>query len=258
MKRTPRSPEAAPLLPRRVIDVGEDSSDIVQLNDFGISPPKAHYICLSHRWKRSNPLTSTNITISTRLSGIDLKDLSPTLQDAVHLARGFNIRYVWVDSLCILQDSTTDWELESAKMGTYYSKCWLTIAAGLDDPESGLFGRRYPEGDGIGYYRLKIALSNTQPGDTQTEASIYFTGLDESGWDNRSASLLFTRGWTLQEEALSPRILSFLPRETSLRIEDVVYHESGNYQTALKGGYFNANSPSAPSWTAIVEDYSKR
>ena len=76
--------------------------------------------------------------MSTRLSGIDLGGLSPTLRDAVRVARGFNIRYLWIDSLCILQDSTIDWELESAKMGTYYSKCWLTIAAGLDDPESGL------------------------------------------------------------------------------------------------------------------------
>jgi hypothetical protein len=124
------------MLPKRVIDVGEIIDEVVSLRDFGGSPPAAHYVCLSHRWERSCPLITTQLNIESRKAGFSMNDLSATLRDAILLTRALNLRYLWIDSLCILQDSSTDWEIESSRMGSYYSRSWLTIAAGLDhDPD---------------------------------------------------------------------------------------------------------------------------
>jgi len=76
--------ETAPALPRRVLDVGNDNTDVVYLMDFGNTLPKAHYICLSHRWSHSSPLTTIKETVTSRHIGISIQDLSATLRDAIH------------------------------------------------------------------------------------------------------------------------------------------------------------------------------
>ena len=48
--------------------------------------------------------------------------------------------YIWIDSLCIVQDDQKDWEVESARMATIFEGSELTIAAtDSPDPEDGLF-----------------------------------------------------------------------------------------------------------------------
>ncbi|KAK3059623.1 hypothetical protein LTS18_010414, partial [Coniosporium uncinatum] len=72
--------------------------------------------------------------------GIKFSELPKTFADAVMVAWKFDIRYLWVDCLCIIQDSKEDWRLESMKMGLVYKNSWLNIAA-IDSPdcEGGLF-----------------------------------------------------------------------------------------------------------------------
>jgi hypothetical protein len=110
------------VLPKRVIDVGETNKNVVSLRDFGDKHLVSYYICLSHCWQRSCPLVTTQMNIERGKAGIALKDLSATLRDAILLTRAFDICYLWIDSLCILQDSATDWELESSRMGAYYGR----------------------------------------------------------------------------------------------------------------------------------------
>jgi hypothetical protein len=249
-------PKSQSHLPTRVLCVDElsqHSTDTIALVDFGDHPPKERYICLSHRWSHSKPLTTTADTIGIRKAGIDLTQLSPTIRDAVYLTRRLGIHYLWIDSLCILQDSQVDWEVESAKMGSYYGNSWLTIAAALDGEISeGLFRPRSGLDLETKYYCLNLSSRDGK------SDYIYFTGQDETRIDNRSISLLFTRGWTLQEEALSPRFLSFQPHQMSLRIGDMVYHESGVSQHVNETTYLNASKSAHMSWTQIVEDYSRR
>lgn len=131
------------LLPKRVLNVGTKNSQMVFLEEFTDVSPNGLYICLSHRWSHSSPLITTKMTLKERMSDIKFSDLSTTLQDATRLAQGLDVQYLWIDSLCILQDSTQDWEVESAKMGSYYSKGWLTLAAGFENgSQSGFFGVR--------------------------------------------------------------------------------------------------------------------
>lgn len=72
---------------------------------------------------------------------IDVRKLSPTLRDAIALTRYMRIPYLWIDSVCIIQDSKEDWEEESAKMGSYYGNALFTITAGRKKSK-GLFGER--------------------------------------------------------------------------------------------------------------------
>ncbi|CZR58638.1 uncharacterized protein PAC_08530 [Phialocephala subalpina] len=118
-------------------------------------------------------------------------------------------------------------------MGIYYSQSWLTLAAGLDyESGLGLYEERYPSDVVPGYYCMKAPIPQ--------HSCLYFARKGESTKDNRAASDLYTRAWTLQEEALSPRFLIFQPRETILRIDDKLPALSGlarHYQERYGGIY---------------------
>ena len=44
------------------------------------------------------------------------------------IARALDIRYLWIDSLCIVQDDPADWEAEAARMKDFYAEILFTIA----------------------------------------------------------------------------------------------------------------------------------
>lgn len=76
--------------------------------------------------------------------GIDWDDLPRTFQDAVITTRAIGIQYLWIDSLCIIQDDLGDWRQESSKMAEVYTNAWLTIAASYArDSTEGLFDACY-------------------------------------------------------------------------------------------------------------------
>lgn len=78
------------------------------------------YAALSHCWGRSQLLRLTSDTKNMLLQGIELSSLPTTFQHAIAVVRLLGIRYLWIDSLCIIQDSVTDWEIESALITNVY------------------------------------------------------------------------------------------------------------------------------------------
>lgn len=111
---------------------------------------------------------TTTATLAAREHGIQLSSLPLTFQDAIKITRSLGLQYIWIDSLCILQDSKADWVEESAKMGTYYSSSWLTIAAGVESCQ-GLFGVRGFDSDWLQYWKVDLF----RPGNS----TLYFTKL---------------------------------------------------------------------------------
>jgi hypothetical protein len=85
--------------------------------------PPAKYAALSHCWGLYPLLTTTTSNISSHSSrppgrsGIPLSSLPRTFRDAILIKRALGLRYLWIDSLCIIQDSDVDWEREWALMG---------------------------------------------------------------------------------------------------------------------------------------------
>jgi hypothetical protein len=72
---------------------------------------------------------TTQTSLESHQARIAYHDLPLTFRDFIDIARRLDVRYVWIDSLCILQDSKEDWESEAVQMGDVYSKSYLTIAA---------------------------------------------------------------------------------------------------------------------------------
>jgi hypothetical protein len=69
-----------------------------------------------------------------------MDQLSKTFREAIHISRKLNIEYIWIDSLCIIQDDHLDWQKESAKMASIYRNAYITIAATrAKDGDEGLF-----------------------------------------------------------------------------------------------------------------------
>ncbi|KAK5651028.1 hypothetical protein OQA88_1800 [Cercophora sp. LCS_1] len=198
-------------LPTRVIDVGTRDSPVIRL----VEPlgKAARYVCLSHCWGKEQIITTKKATIQERLAGIRMEELSKTFQDAVILTRRLGVRYIWIDSLCIIQDDLEDWEVESAKMCSVYSEAYLTVAATHSpDGRGGLF-RETPDfevsgvipgtegGDYRVFFRERIDHQLDCVGQTE-----YMNG---TGHETIAYYPILTRAWVYQERMLSTRVLHF-------------------------------------------------
>jgi hypothetical protein len=103
-------------------------------------PPSARYITLSHCWGDIEILQLTRNTLETFQKCILLQDLPKTFQDAIKITKKLSFRYIWIDSLCIIQDDADDWRRESVLMGNVYGGSSLYIAAsGAPDGNWGCF-----------------------------------------------------------------------------------------------------------------------
>ncbi|KAK3388051.1 heterokaryon incompatibility protein-domain-containing protein [Podospora didyma] len=121
-------------LPNRVIDVspsGTNGTDSLRL----YLPPAGEtgrYVALSHCWGGQTPTMTTTATLSSFVSEIPTP-LPQTFADAVAVTRALGIRYLWIDSLCILQDSRDDWAEQAPLMGAIYSGAYVTVSADAAD-----------------------------------------------------------------------------------------------------------------------------
>ena len=90
-------------LPTRVIDLGLDQSAVPRLCT-GLRGRKEQYIALSHCWGTTRGFITTTGNIEARKLGFELDELPSSFRDAITVTRALGIRYLWIDSLCIMQD----------------------------------------------------------------------------------------------------------------------------------------------------------
>jgi Heterokaryon incompatibility protein (HET) len=131
-------------LPTRVIDVYSLDGSTIRLCKG--SRQHAKYVALSHRWV-SGPMpqwVTTHAVLESRQEWFSLKNLSTSVVDAVRVTRKLGVQYLWVDSLCIIQDSSEDWEVESSRMARIYANAHITLFAdcGRDDDHGFIFPRK--------------------------------------------------------------------------------------------------------------------
>lgn len=119
------SEDGEDVLPRRVLDLSEGRVRLLET-----APGQCgRYVALSHCWGKEQLLITTRETLAERMDGININDMPRTFQDAVEITRRLGIRYIWIDSLCIIQKDAQDWEEQSAVMADIYAQCYLNIAA---------------------------------------------------------------------------------------------------------------------------------
>lgn len=104
---TPEPPE----LPKRVIDVGQNGQMPRLVEGAG---RRSRYVTLSHCWGRSRTITTEMDSLRLREASIPLESLPKTFREAVLTCRKLEIPYLWIDSLCIIQDNKGDWEYHSS------------------------------------------------------------------------------------------------------------------------------------------------
>ncbi|KAI9734340.1 MAG: hypothetical protein M1834_002446 [Cirrosporium novae-zelandiae] len=203
-------------LPTRVIDVGptngsEDPRLVISDCRHG------KYITLSHSWGKIPTITTGKATLQERLNGIPLSSLPRNFSDAILITRKFGVQYLWIDSLCILQDDIADWATESARMADVYGKSYLTIAATTS----------INTGTGILHERRGGVMPDKIGNNPEQGENLYVLPHIE-GWQGAvEQAPLNLRAWTLQERLLSPRVLQFSKQQIFLECQTTVHSESG-------------------------------
>jgi hypothetical protein len=220
-----------PELPTRVIDVGPlELPPEPRLYTAKAADRNCRYAILSHCWgPDASNISKTCLTnLEVLHDRIDLSTLSRNFSDAIKIAHGMKIRFLWIDALCIIQDSPEDWARESAKMAQYYKNADITIA-GLASPHAshGLLNPRYSD--------RNVARISTPCGEVFVRPQLYDT---VSIVSNRSYSVdrpyvsympLNERAWTVQERVLSSRIIHFSEQQLVWQCKTCAVSEDGQY-----------------------------
>ena len=97
-------------LPTRLLDLcgGEALQDIILVETDQLFS-QLRYATLSHLWGTHQPLTTSKASLNSRKQGIIMDALPQTYRDAIRVCRALEVRYLWLDSLCIVQDDESDW-----------------------------------------------------------------------------------------------------------------------------------------------------
>ncbi|KAI0452121.1 HET-domain-containing protein [Xylaria acuta] len=244
-------------MPKRILCLVNDRVMLVE----GARPHT--YACLSHCWGPSqSPIKTLSTTIEDFKRDIPWRSLSKTFQDAVDICRRLDIDYIWIDSLCIVQDSDEDWADQSARMAEIYANAFLTIAATKSrDGTGGCYSDR------DAYY--------VDCG-TVVEGSVFIRGhMPRFGGPTGSKTSegwpLLLRGWVYQEMSLSTRVLHFGSQEVVWQCHTHRRSESGSNDSdhakiAFSDGHappetkhkdaWDDGSPNDCPWYDVVNDYS--
>ena len=202
-------------LPTRVIDVGSIEGTEQPVLHESRAGETAPYLALSHSWGKAQILMTTTETLEERKRGIPLDRMPRTFRDAVVVTRSLGFRYLWIDSLCILQNDQDDWRNEAGKMGLVYRHAAVTIvAAASTGADSGCF-QQLRDGSVFPCKIGTVSLPASACAQHSAHAiSVYAhssyprtpMGRDDAF---RPRGPLDDRGWVLQEELLSGRMLVF-------------------------------------------------
>ncbi|KEZ45316.1 hypothetical protein SAPIO_CDS2120 [Scedosporium apiospermum] len=233
----------------------------------------------NHVWGVFRPLLTEKATLAERLSGILTSDMPKTFQDAVMLTRLLGVQYLWIDSLCIIQDDATDWEIESANMAKVYSNALLVISA--DDAKDARDGFLRPRGEGA-YSSVEIpyhdAATNKNGniyarkkwldiGDYEDNIYVFDETIEEfahTGERSHSRSLLNTRAWAFQERLLSPRTLHYSSSEMAFECRNIIQCEcSPRPRREMKSRLFKnqgiaESSIGRSDWMTILDSFTDR
>lgn len=257
----------------RLIEVGiaEDLGDI-RLIDVGatVSMDSVRYITVSHRWNsKTESCKLIQENFSSRLHGIDWHMLPQSFKDCIQVTRAVQREhgptFLWIDSLCIIQDSEDDWNVQAALMADIYqgSYCNLVLCGAFD---MSIFP--------------SVPRSLTQPVLVKTTSTVFAGTTFEVGnfHPNETivnGSTIAGRGWIFQELMLAPRAIFFSHQQLfweCLHSSFAQHNPQQEASTRIRSGelqrWLLPDLPSLPTtdrgddphrrWWAIVNEYSQR
>ena len=187
----------------------------------------------------------------TCCDGIGTDQLPAVMKDAIQVCRVLGIPFLWIDALCILQDSLSDWEEQSWEMAKIFGGSWLTIcAASSFSCQEGFLNERRPPALSFEYTSpldpLIHGTLNFRPTPTEFDTMLPSPARYTFLAQDLKASRWNTRGWVFQEQLLSPRKLYFG--------HSMLHFQDGNHTTSENGFTTKATldmnlATSSNSWT---------
>ncbi|KAJ8463328.1 hypothetical protein ONZ51_g10329 [Trametes cubensis] len=273
-------PLEAAHLPRRLLDCSHSHRVRIVETDGNV---RGRYIALSYVWGGPQPQRTTTANLASyMLDGIDPGNLPQTIQDAIRVARALGIRFLWIDSLCIIQDSAEDKHRELASMCDVYRHAYLTIdVARATSVAEGFLQDCLPLYPHVVPLVLPPDRGDFPDKASNPEARTAKVYLDPAHEDKMTraewlwgASQTARRGWCLQEVLLSRRSLVFTHLTVQLRCQTATQnvggatHDGRHDFPRLPDSILHPHRPVErgseeweqihQTWHRIVEDYSGR
>lgn len=187
-------------LPTRLIFVGSDGDETVKLQETRTGDT-GDWIALSYRWGPLPHFSTTRQNLSRHTAGMELATLPRTFRHAIKMTRALGQRYLWIDSICIIQGEDGNFSDECKRMEDVYSGAYCVLAASCaTDQWSGFLLPRVR--------RKCVPLSNVHGG------TIYVCEIFENFREHVLQGALNKRGWVLQEHALARRTIFFTEHQT--------------------------------------------
>ncbi|KAF1974207.1 HET-domain-containing protein [Bimuria novae-zelandiae CBS 107.79] len=236
------SDRKAGVLPRRVLDLSQEPSKGIRLLEAEsnkTAQDRPEYLALSYCWGigRGVPQTTTK-TLGAHKKNVLWSSLPKAFQEAVLLTRALGVRYLWIDSLCIVQDDPSDKLRTSLELDSIFGNALLTIAAtSAVDPSQGvvapqiqtfklqatdskrtlskIYVREQPS-----HYSFKAPFS---PGSHMNDWELPFNTSKQAN----AQTPLLRRAWAFAERLISPRVLHFTSSEMILECREGFLCECG-------------------------------
>jgi hypothetical protein len=164
------------------------------------------YVALSHPWgdaARHEHFRTTTETLPDYLDSVIWDDLPQTFKDAVKITRDLNIKYIWIDSICIHQGEDGDFNEQAPFMQDIFGSAYCVLAASSADGMTSGF---------LNGSDAKAVALPAQFGPTKDKLFVCQT-VDNFQRDVLE-SFLNKRGWVFQERALARRTIFFSKNQT--------------------------------------------
>lgn len=205
---------AAGYLPSRVLDLAMSNGpvDTIKVKESD-HMQMGMYVALSYCWgAKAQAKMLKKESLGAFKAGIQVRELPQSLRDAILVTRHLGMRYLWIDSLCIIQDSDEDKAKELSQMPRIYKNAIVTISAAIaDDCRNGFLQDR-PEiiGRIENSYCLPLVWDVLQP-DGERASEVWLCPDDKRGFEIKDyeEEAIESRAWTFQEAWLAPRLLVY-------------------------------------------------
>lgn len=232
-------------LPPRILQVSQGIVRLVESK--GLT---GKYVALSYCWGSPvrPPLKTLKSNLHIHKQEIPWNEIPTTFQDTITVARRLSIPYVWIDSLCIVQDDQQDWLSQSQLMGSIYEHADLTVAAShAEDAWTGFLNTQSPKMPAIELNGFSFPeLSSNSQESQQIFASLRTERADEVFPEHGA---LNRRAWATQEWLLSRRIVFYTAGQLLWSCKKITQRETGERCYSISRN---------THWKSVVEQYSDR
>ena len=217
------------------------------------------WCALSYCWGNEGTSMTTRATLQSRLMSVKFDELPRTLREAILVCQRLNVSYIWIDSLCIVQDDEEEKMHDVKHMPDVYGQAFITLSASSASSVNKGFlhtrdiAMRFPP------FSLRYRCRDGAEGRLLFQPELY----PKRDPTNR-------RGWTLQERVLSPRLIDFSSLQVRWRCQTTKSCDSG-YPPSQWKWYFHATDYISRAslqhmstddviylCKTLVEDYSQR